>query len=119
ARAVDLAPLERGPDRVPVPAGRVHPDEAAGQEERRRALEVEDLERRDARGRRGGIERRRLDGWLERRPADHAISPDLVPHARRLGHHAAVVLLVAGPGARGVVVARPDESEAEAPGMGG
>src|SRR5437870_12842204 len=97
ARAVDLAPRERGPDRVPVPAGRVHPDEAAGQEERRRALEVEDLERRDTRGRRAGIERRRLDGRHTRRPADHAIAPDLVPHARRLGHHAAGGLLAAGP----------------------
>src|SRR4029450_1859878 len=87
ARAVDLAPLERGPDAVAI-ASRAGPGhQAAGQEERRLALEIEDLEVLHALGRVRRIERDRLSRG-RRGPRQQAHAPGLVAWTCRRAHDA-------------------------------
>src|SRR5436309_1437703 len=110
APAVHLAPLERAPDGVAVAAGGVYGDQPARHEEGRLALGLEHREGRPGRDLVDG-ERRRPG----RRGRSHdAGAPGLVPGADGLGHRAARELLVTRAGARGVVVARGDQAEAEA-----
>src|SRR5262249_43916045 len=111
ARAVDLAALERLPDRVAVAPVGVHGDQPTGHEERRLALEIDELEELRVGGHR--IERDRLGTALDRR-AVHAPEPRRVARAGGLRHHAPLVVLVTGARPRAVVVARGDQAEAKA-----
>src|SRR5262249_12312463 len=114
ARAVDLATPERVPDAVAISTLGVDGHEAAGHEERRLALEVEDLKTPDP-----GLWVCRVEGnglplGRLRAAGEEPESPRLVACARDLGHVVAGEFLVAGAGPRAVVVARRDEAEAEA-----
>src|SRR5262249_19172873 len=119
AGAVDLAPLERVPDAVAIAGRRVDRDQATGHEERRLALEVEHLKGLRSLRRPAGIVGAGIALRDGRTAAEKAQPPGLVARARRLRHVAARELLVAGARTRGVVVARGDEAEAEAPGVRG
>src|SRR5262249_10722482 len=114
ARPVDLATPERVPDAVAIPALRVDGHEAAGHEERRLALEVEDLKAPDAGRRVRGVEGNGLPLGRLGAAGEEPEPPRLVACARDLGHVVAGEFLVAGAWACAVVVARRDEAEAEA-----
>ena len=70
------------------------------------------LQRRDRSGSNGTDSGCRL-----RRRSENAVAPGGIARAGGLRHQCAAELLVAGAGPRGVVVARRDEAEAEAPRM--
>src|SRR5262249_43818778 len=116
ARAVDLAALERVPDRVAPAPVRVRGDEAAGEEERRLPFglrEAQDVHAAAARRvELGGVDDARPRGG--RLGGEQPLVPGLVARAGRLGHLAPRELLVAGARARAVVVARAEEAELEA-----